>query len=51
MRAAPAANDAPAPRLAAHDSAARAQAMNHPLVRRAVELLNARLIDVEDDPA
>lgn len=32
------------------DTAARAQAMNNPLVRRAVELFNATVVDVQDEP-
>jgi hypothetical protein len=31
------------------DTAARAQAMSNPLVRRAVELFDARVVDVQDD--
>jgi hypothetical protein len=49
LRAAEAAPDSASAPASAVDTAARAQAMNNPLVRRAVELFDARVVDVQDD--
>lgn len=40
---------APAPRSPAVDPAAYSAAQSNPLVRRAIELFDARLVDVQDD--
>ncbi len=37
-------------RAVAMDAAARQQAMEQPLVKKAIDLFNARLISIEDDP-
>lgn len=49
LRASESAPSAAALPTGAVDTAARAQAMSNPLVRRAVELFDGRVVDVQDD--